>query len=292
LLPSRHASVAAGLGQALPWHFRHGKGRAMAHGLWLVLTVFAVLLGSAGIGMALRGRLHERHRTSETTDHVRLVVSILVTFTSLVLSLLLSEVKGSFDTFDSRLRVFAGDLANLDDHLREYGPDAQPIRTLLRQYTAALIADSWRDESPPSGDYPRLAKMNGFRREALGPLMIRMDTEIHRLEAPDGFHQRLGQSLRNQMDNTLAARRLLIETVQDTISWPLMLAMCVWLAVVFGVFGLLAPRNTVVNLTIVICAFCVASAIFVIDDFDSPLGGIVHVSSEPMRDALDHMNGA
>ena len=84
-----------------------------------------------------------------------LVVSILVTFTALVLSLMLSEVKGTFDTFDARLRSFAGDISNLDIHLREYGPEADPIRATVRKYVAAAIADSWRDEPAPSGDFPR-----------------------------------------------------------------------------------------------------------------------------------------
>jgi hypothetical protein len=35
----------------------------------------------------------------------------------------------------------------------------------------------------------------------------------------------------------------LIETAHDTVSWPLMAAVCAWLAAVFGVFGLLAPRT-------------------------------------------------
>ena len=114
---------------------------------------------------------------------------------ALVLSLLLSEVKTSFDTFDARVRAFAGDLTNLDTHL-----------------------------------------------------------------------------------------------AQNTIAWPLMLAMCAWLAVIFTVFGLLSPRNAVVHLSIVVCALCVASAVFLINDFDSPLDGVMHISSQPMRDTLGHID--
>ena len=50
------------------------------------------------------------------------------------------------------------------------------------------------------------------------------------------------------------------------------------------------PRNTVVHLTIVVCALCVASAIFLIDDYDSPLRGTLHVSSEPMRNVLSQID--
>ena len=130
----------------------------------------------------------------------------------------------------------------------------------------------------------------GVERRELETLLVKMDTAIHRLDPPDGFHQRLAQSLSNRMDEALDARRRIIETAHDTITWPLMVAICAWLAVVFGVFGLLAPRNAVVHLTIVICALCVASAIFLIDDFDSPFDGLLHVSSDAMRDTLSHID--
>ena len=262
----------------------------MLHGGPLVLVVFVVFLCASGVGMYLHGRLGERHRTSETVDHVRLVVSILVAFTALVLSLLLSEVKGAFDTFEARLRAFAGDITNLDIHLREYGPAAEPIRATLRKYVAAAIADSWRDEPAPSGDYPRFKAQSGVERQQLGALLIQVDAAIYKLDSPDHFHERLADSLANQVDEALRARRQLIETSQDTISWPLMLAMCAWLAVVFGVFGLLSPRNAVVYLSIVTCAICVASAIFLINDFDLPLDGLLRVSSHSMRETLSRID--
>jgi hypothetical protein len=258
----------------------------MAHGGTLVSIIFALLLGASGIGMYLHDRLREQHRSTETKEHVRLVVSILVTFTALVLSLMLSEVKGSFDTFDARLRAFAGDVSNLDIHLREYGPDAEPIRALVRKYVAAAIADSWRDEPPPSGDFPRFGGPAVVERPELGALLIQADAAIHKLDPPDHFRQRLTDSLSNQIDETLRARRQLLETSHDTIAWPLMLAMCAWLAVVFGVFGLLSPRNAVVYLSIVVCAVCVASAIFLIDDFDSPIDGLLSAPSDSMRATL------
>jgi hypothetical protein len=59
---------------------------------------------------------------------------------------------------------------------------------------------------------------------------------------------------RLRTDEALRGRRRLLETSHGTIAWPLMLAMCAWLAVVFGVFGLLSPRNAVVYLSIVVSA--------------------------------------
>jgi hypothetical protein len=203
---------------------------------------------------------------------------------------MLSEVKGSFDTFDARLRAFAGDISNLDIHLREYGPDAEPIRATVRKYVAAAIADSWRNEPAPSGDYPRFDGPVGLERPELGALLIQADAAIHRLDPPDHFRQRLTDSLSNQIDEALRARRQLLETSHNTIAWPLMAAMCAWLAVVFAVFGLLAPRNAVVYTSIVVCAICVASAVFLIDDFDSPIDGLLSASSDSMRATLARMD--
>jgi hypothetical protein len=155
---------------------------------------------------------------------------------------------------------------------------------------AAAIADSWRDEPPPPGVYPRFTPIAGVERQELGALLIQVDTAIHRLDPPDHFRQRLSDSLSNQIDEALQARRQLLETSHDTISWPLMLAMCAWLAVVFAVFGLLSPRNAVVYLSIITCAVCVASAIYLIDDFDSPLDGLVRVSSDSLRTTLSRID--
>jgi hypothetical protein len=186
----------------------------------------------------------------------------------------------------------AGDLSNLDIHLREYGPDAEPIRAMIRKYVAASIADSWRGEPPPSGDFPRFDGPIAAERPELGALLIQADAAIHKLDPPDRFRQRLTDSLSNQIDEALRARRQLLETSHDTIAWPLMLAMCAWLAVVFGVFGLLSPRNAVVYLSIVICAICVTSAVFLIDDFDSPIDGLLQAPSDSMRATLARMDAS
>jgi hypothetical protein len=39
-------------------------------------------------------------------------------------------------------------------------------------------------------------------------------------------------------------------------------------------------------LSIVTCAICVASAVFLIDDFDSPLDGLLGAPSDSMRTTL------
>jgi hypothetical protein len=126
-----------------------------------------------------------------------------VTFTAVVLGLLISNVKSSYDQFDSRLSAFASDIIELDVRLREYGEDAAPIRAKLRTYLAASIADTWRNEPPPSGAYPRFAASPGLGRQQLGDMLIDADIAIRKLEPSDSFRKRLVTQIENRMSETM-----------------------------------------------------------------------------------------
>src|SRR6478735_5234316 len=124
------------------------------------LTFCALLSASAFFGVKLRGWLPEEHLSERNIEALRLVTSLLVTFAALVLSLQLSNVKAAFDKAYRDHGADAGALAELDDCLRNYGPDAAQIRLDLRNYTAAVIASTWPQEPRPAGlSYPDTASM-------------------------------------------------------------------------------------------------------------------------------------
>src|SRR5215831_10291543 len=94
--------------------------------------VLFVLLGSSVLGRVVHPLLSERHRSREVIDFVRLVVAMLVTFAALVLGLLTTSVKASFDKVGSDLDSLSISLIQLDQCLREWGEEALPIRKILR----------------------------------------------------------------------------------------------------------------------------------------------------------------
>ncbi len=59
-----------------------------------------------------------------------------------------------------------------------------------------------------------------------------------------------------------------------------------WLKIIFGSFGLFAPRNATVVAVLFLCALSVAGATFVILEMDQPFEGLIKVSSAPVRYAL------
>lgn len=118
--------------------------------------VLFVLVGSTVLGLFVQSLLGERHRGRETTELVRLVSAMMVTFTGLVLGLLLTTVKSSFDRIDSQLKVFSAQLIQLDQTLRLYGADADAARGQLRSYAAVAIASTWTgSRNPPAITIPR-----------------------------------------------------------------------------------------------------------------------------------------
>jgi len=75
---------------------------------------------------------------------------------------------------------------------------------------------------------------------------------------------------------------------QETFPVPkkLLIVVIFWFTVVFASFGLHAPRNTTVMVTLLLCALSVAGAMLMILELYNPFGGLVHISSAPLRSAL------
>jgi hypothetical protein len=256
--------------------------------------VLFVLLGNSALGLVIHPLLSERHRSREVIEFVQLVVAMLVTFAALVLGLLTSSVKASFDKVDGDLNGLAIELIRLDQCLREWGEETRPIRGLLRTYTAAAIATTWTQEPRPPGDYypTDVPKMTDAPLESsvMGDLLARIEFGIRELEPHDPMHRRLETTCIAQYERLMQTRWRLIEEAGSSISTPFFVVLIFWLAVVFAAFGLNAPHNLLSYVTIALAAVSIASAIFVIIDLDQPFQGIFTVSSQPLRHALAHLS--
>ena len=257
------------------------------------LLLLGLLLGFSHTGLYCRRWMREHHRSRDTIDSVRLVIAILVTFAALVLGLLVTSVKSDFDAHTAAVRRLGVRLTELDARLREYGPQTEPIRRLVRQYTAAAIATTWPDEPAPKGDYPsRLtqATPGSLESEQLTEMLMRADAMVQQLTPANGFQTRVASLAQSAMQAALQARWAVIESASPTISWPFLSLLMFWLVVIFAVFGLASPPNGVIQAVIVLAAVSLASSLYLILDLDTPLSGFMSVSSQPMRDALRHMD--
>jgi hypothetical protein len=71
---------------------------------------------------------------------------------------------------------------------------------------------------------------------------------------------------------------------------PLLVVLVSWLVVIFVSFGLMAPPNPTVIITLLIGSLAVSGAILIIMEMYSPFSGILRISSAPMQDALSRLN--
>jgi hypothetical protein len=114
------------------------------------VVLFAILCASSILGFVVHFRLPERHRSPQSMALVQLAISLLVTFTAIVLGLLTTSVKQGFDAAYNARGEYAAQLAQMDRCLKDYGTETAPIRAQLRSYAAAVIASTWPDEPPPN----------------------------------------------------------------------------------------------------------------------------------------------
>jgi hypothetical protein len=255
--------------------------------------VLAILLGSTALGLFVRPLLSERHRSREAIEFVQLVVAMLMTFAALVLGLLTSSVKSSFDKVGNDLRGLAVQLIQLDRSLREWGSETEPTRRLLRAYAAAAIATTWTREAKPAGNYPTevlTGPGSHLEGSVMSDMLTQIELDIRQLEPHDPMHRRLATTCIGQFERLMQTRWRLIEESGSSISTPFYVVLVFWLAVVFASFGLNAPRNALSYATILLGGLSITSAIFVILELDSPFSGLFTVSSQPMRDALTYLS--
>jgi hypothetical protein len=258
---------------------------------WSSFFLLILLCASVGAGLFVNSRLPERHRSRDSIELVQLAITLLVTFTAIVLGLLTTSVKSGFDAAYSARGAYAGQLAQLDRCLRDYGPEAQPMREQLRSYVAAVIASTWPSEPLPTGTpYPDVTHMpRTGESSVLAALMDRIGIEIGSLQPTDMLHHNLMAACTEQYAEVIRRRWTVIEGIHGSISAPFYWVLVLWLVIMFGSFGLLAPPNPLSVIVMGLCAVCVTTAVFVILDMDVPYGGLFGIPSTSMREALADM---
>ena len=254
-------------------------------------VVFAAMCVSATIGFFIHYRLPERHRSQESISLVQLMITLLATFTAIVLGLLTTSVKAGFDAAYSARGDDAAQLAQLDRCLRDYGPETAPIREQLRGYVAAVIASTWPDEPRPTGlSFPDPANMP---RLGESPLLSDVLSDVGRgvrgLKPANAYQTTQMAACVGQYADLLNARWKVIEGARPSFTPPFYWVLVIWLSILFGSFGLTARPNAMVATITILAALSIAIAVFVILDMDEPYGGLFGVPSTTMRNALDDM---
>ena len=244
------------------------------------VMVFALLAGAALLALWLHPRLPSTYRSKETADIVRLGIGVIATVTALVLGLLINSVKGSFDQVKHDVQAFATELVLVDRALRFYGSGAEDARALLTRYTQRALQETWPGEGGTVVVDDQTA----------GALLDRTEAAILALP-PDLRRPGLTDQAAADIRDVVRRRWMLIEESGSAVSPAVVIALALWLGLVFASFGYNAPHNGFVVAVLLICAASVAGAIFLIVEMDGSFSGLIVVPSDSLRRALAHMQG-
>jgi hypothetical protein len=244
--------------------------------IWLI--VFVCLFAGGMLGIVLRAALPEHHLNAESKDAIKFGAALISTMAALVLGLLVASAKGSYDTQRNEVTELAARIAVLDRLLAHYGPESGNARELLRQTVAITIDRLWPQERSEHVQFDPSSSKGEATYDAIQMLSPKTDAQ---------------RSLQSQAENlavTIANTRwLMFEQSGGSISMPFLVVLVCWLFIIFLSYGLFAPNNATVVITMLLCALSVSAAIFLILELDRPFEGLIHISSHSMRDTLAHL---
>jgi hypothetical protein len=245
--------------------------------MMVALICLCFIFTGTFVGVWLRSRLPEHHLTKESESVVKLGVGLIATLSALVLGLLISSAKSTYDAKASEVNQITANIIMIDQLLSEYGPEVRPAREKLRSSVRGMVQKMWNEgneKSASSGAFtPTAASLETWR------LVNSLPTQTEMQRGLSGQITEAAKSL-SQL------RLLLFAQSGRSIPVPFLVILIFWLAIIFASFSLFGPMNATVLAFTFLFAVSAAGAIFLIYELDSPFTGMLQISKTPMLDAL------
>ena len=181
---------------------------------------------------------------------------------------------------NQEITTLAAKIIQLERLLRRYGPEADGERDLLHRYTATKLQDLFpQGSAKPVLENPRTII-----------LFEELQNQLAAMQAHNPQQHWLLSQAQTLTSDMTEVRWLLIEQDVLGIPVPVLLVVLFWLGLLFMSFGLFAPPNVPVTVALFLCALAVAGAIQTILDLSRPFEGVIRVSGQPLRHALEVIN--
>ncbi len=243
--------------------------------LSIALIVGALIAASGLIGLFLQRRLPERHTSERSRDMIGGVVGLLTLLLALVLGLLIWTAYGAFNTQQTELQIIAARALEFDLEMRQYGPEGDPGRELLRRDLVWAHEQFWGDDASRAEAYDASYKAMGDLSKFFDSLEPKTPAQTQLLAAARANYAFIGE------------QRLLMSMQASTpVAWPLIYAVTAWSCLMFGGMGLLSKLNPMAVTMLFLGAASVAVAIFLILEFNKPYTSAIRVSPVALEQAI------
>ena len=246
----------------------------------IACIAFVFIFCGALVGLCLRLILPGHHTSGDAKDTVKLGTGLIATLAAMVLGLLVSSAKGTLDAMNTELMQTGAKIIMLDRVLAKYGQETKDVRELLRGNVASIINRIWPEDKAKNVSLRTIETSSAIEQfqEKLAGLSPRSDSQRVLLSQAQQIVSEIAQS-----------RWTLIEQTQQALPTAFLVVLVFWLTILFAGFGLQSPGNATVIAVLFICAVSVSGAIFLILEMNTPLTGIIKVSSAPLHKALENI---
>jgi hypothetical protein len=246
----------------------------------IALIAFACIFGGALVGYAIQYILPEHHLRPESKDTVKLGAGLIAMMAALVLGLLVSSSKNAYDTVNSGLIQMSAKVIVLDHVLDQYGPESKEVRSELRTSISRIISLLWPEQK--AGTTGLKAVEGSSRGEQLVAHLRQLSPRT------DAQRSIQTQALQISAD-IMQSKWMLIQQQHAKLPAVLLIIMVFWISILNVTYGLFAARNVTVFAVLFFCALSVSASLLLIVEMNSPLDGLIKVSSEPLINAMKHL---
>lgn len=250
----------------------------MPIGLVPALAVLLIISCGTALGMFFGRSISAAHLNDQSKSVITVATAVVGTASALVLGLLISSASIAFSQRSADVVRMATDIIRLDRVLRDYGSSADMERQSLAQYANLKLADLFprRSDRAPLIEDPTSMGMLDDMRKAVLTLSPSNDDQHWLKQRALQFIDDIGETRW-----TLALRQNV-----DPLPLPFLVMLVLWLTLLFGSFGLFAPRNATVMAALGLCALAVSAGVGLVIDMSNPFGGVVRVSGLPVEQAI------
>jgi hypothetical protein len=243
---------------------------------------FLCIFGGALSGLFFQRFVPSHHLSKESQDSVKLGAGLIATMAALILGLLVSSSKGTYDRVNTLINDAAANAINLDTTLKNYGPEAAPLHQSLKDRVVIVRDDIWSKNVKKSNNSTKSSEV--FKNESR---VSTLTAAIASLQGTDPASVQM-KNLALQTLADLNRERWQI-AVESSSKLPIMLVVIpvFWITFLTFVYGLFAPRNGTVAMVLFCCSLSIAGAIYLICEMSMPLDGTIKVPSQPFDTAID-----
>ena len=247
----------------------------MDESLAIALVVVGVIAAGGLVGLALQRVLPERYTLDKARDMIGGVVGQLTLLLVLVNGLLIWTAYGVYSTQQTELQTLAARALEFDLEMRQYGPQADEGRGILRTDLVWAHEQFWGDDNSRAAAYEASYKAMGNMNTFLDGLEPKTPAQTNLLSAARANYAFIGE------------QRLLMSLQAATpVPWPLVYAVTFWSSAMFASMGLLSKLSPMSVAMLVLGSASIGLAIFLILEFSKPYSGSIRVSPAPLEQAI------